>query len=193
VTYKDRNRRVIQTLQPAARIAGYFVEWKLDRIGEDVLFVEGHRDSVKQRQEVLKGTSSAEWPFSYHNHGAAIDLVPVKFRIASTLLWGSKDRYHKIATVMKRWGWRWGFDEWGYDMPHFHFTQGHDIADFVKAMKENRILLDKEEIRMIAVYEMEADIERMRSGLRFVDAKRRAALLAKIEEGEEVLSLIRSV
>lgn len=169
MTYDERNARTVATLQPAAHIAALFALWRLERIGEDILVVEGARNAQKQAEYVRKGTSMVQYPYSWHNHGCAIDIVPVKFGIASKLLWGSTRRYQKVAAIMKECGFTWGFDVWEFDKPHFHYADEYTIHDMAEHLEStgNVKQLSTDEIRHHALFWIILDIERMKNAQKF--------------------------
>jgi peptidoglycan L-alanyl-D-glutamate endopeptidase CwlK len=77
---------------------------------------------------------------SYHNYGAAIDIVLIvdkdgdgKFETAS---WDVKSDFDgdgksdwmEVVAIFKRYGWEWGGDWKFYDAPHFQKTLGYSIV-----------------------------------------------------------------
>lgn len=131
MSYHERNESTLRSADPLARVALKFLLYRWLRIGEDVLVTECFRNKEDQEREVLKGTSFTHWPYSFHNHGLAMDVVPVLFgQVAVT--YGNAKRYEQLAAEARKIdGVYWGRDLWGFDSPHFHVSQGKPITYFV--------------------------------------------------------------
>ena len=100
----------------------------LELTGVDFMVIDGLRTIEEQRINVARGVSKTMR--SRHLTGHAVDIVP----------WGDFDKdgdvdgedlfnfaaeYRKIAKAMKQAAselnvpLEWGYDKWGWDMPHF--------------------------------------------------------------------------
>lgn len=142
MTYDKRNDKAIETCDPVAQIAMRYFMYRLSRIGEDVLITEGYRDKKKQNQEYLEGDSQVYFPYSFHNHGLAIDLVPVLFG-QTKIIYKANRRYDLIAKIGNQCGFEWGYQLWGFDKPHFHYSEGRKVKYFINGGKLNPVPLKK--------------------------------------------------
>lgn len=191
MTYNARNEGVLRYLDPvAAHVFRYFL-YKLSRAGEDVLVTDGMRTRAQQSELYARGrtkpgaiVTNAQYPYSYHNHGVAIDLVPVLFG-QTTIVYNATARYERIAEIAKKVGIGWGFAEWGFDRPHFHYRQGHDLAYFIRGGRLDDSILrliregySRELLNMLRV------LERMKPGAR------RRKLLSEIEYVRELMQTL---
>jgi peptidoglycan L-alanyl-D-glutamate endopeptidase CwlK len=87
----------------------------------DFTVICGHRTKAEQTAAVLSGASKLAWPKSKHNSNPslAMDCVPYP------LDWNDDAAFTAMATEIKAAAQRldigldWGFDLWGFDMPHF--------------------------------------------------------------------------
>lgn len=157
MTYEKRNEEAISSLQGGLQHLVRFILYRLSRMGEDVLITEGFRTKEDQLKEYQEGNSEVLYPYSFHNHGAAVDVVPVRFGVPWMLEWGASSRYQNIAKVFAQWGFEWGYSLWGFDKPHFQFRQGKTINNFIKGyqitdtdlIKAIREAYDWEEKRLI--------------------------------------------
>ena len=136
--YQERNDTEIESCQEGLRPLLYWVQYKCSRDGRDFLIAEGYRGEIRQNEVYIKGASNAMWPNSFHNHGAAIDVVPVVFGMPWRLKWGSGRRFKRIAGIFKECGFEWGGDWRFVDKPHFQYTQGKTINDFVNGYSINK-------------------------------------------------------
>lgn len=136
MTYDDRNNKAIKTCDPWAQVAMRHFMYRLSRAGEDVLITEGFRNEKKQNQEYAEGDSQVKFPYSFHNHGVAIDLVPVLFG-QTKIIYKAAERYARIARIADQCGFKWGYALWGFDKPHFHYNQGNGIEYFIAGGKLN--------------------------------------------------------
>ncbi len=87
----------------------------------DFTVIEGHRTQSEQEKAFNAGTSKLHWPKSKHNSNPslAMDCVPYP------LNWDDVVAFALMAQEIKGAAERlgieidWGFDLWGWDMPHF--------------------------------------------------------------------------
>lgn len=172
MTYHVRNQKAIQTCDDVAQIAIRHFMYRLSRIGESVLITEGFRNKEKQQQEYNEGNSQVLWPYSFHNHGVAIDVVPVLFG-QTTIVYNAAARYEAIARVGAQCGFDWGFKMWGFDKPHFQYVQGKDINFFIKNGK-----LDAAKAKADAKAYYDQQEAQLRNALKFAKGSRKR----KIEE-----------
>ncbi len=143
--YKQRNDAAIATCQEGLRPLLYWMQYICARDGRDFLIICGFRGEAEQNNAYKSGNSHAKWPDSFHNHGAAIDLVPVMFGIPWKLKWYAFGRYARAASIFKQWGFEWGGDWTSFkDNPHFQYTEGKTIGDFVNGFQiRSRKYLDQ--------------------------------------------------
>ena len=87
----------------------------------DFAVICGHRGREEQEEAFRRGLSRLRWPKSRHNSNpsTAMDCVPYP------LDWEDEERFKEMAEEIKGAADRlgialdWGFDLWGWDMPHF--------------------------------------------------------------------------
>lgn len=146
MTYAAQNERVLEKMDPvtAHRVrVGLLV---LDAFDQDALLVSGLRTEDEQnalhdqgRKTPGKIVTHVRGKNSYHAWGVAFDIVPVRWgipmhskneRMQAILEWANTYRYRQIAKVLMGLDFDWGFQMWGFDMPHFQYTQGLTINDF---------------------------------------------------------------
>ncbi len=130
MTYQNRNDAEINTCDVVAQIVFRHFMYRLSRNGEDVLVTQGHRGKVDQEADFAKGVSHVHYPYSFHNHDVAIDVVPVLFG-QTKIIYKADARYELIARIAAQCNLDWGFKMWNFDKPHFQYTQGHDINFFI--------------------------------------------------------------
>lgn len=107
-----------------------FVESLKERTGLDIRVSETYRDKLRQFEMFKQGTSKVKFPYSWHNHGLAIDI----YNNVPGNLYGffEEEKNRKIIREQcKEFGLEWGFDLWGWDKPHFQFTNNKNINDVV--------------------------------------------------------------
>jgi len=136
--YQERNDLTLITCQVGLLPLLYWVQYKCSRDGRDFLVTKGYRGKDEQNKEHAEGDSKVQWPYSFHNHGAAIDIVPVMFGMPWKLRWGAGRRFQRIADIFKECGFEWGGDWRFVDKPHFQYTQGKTINDFVNGYSINK-------------------------------------------------------
>ena len=91
----------------------------------DFTVICGHRNRANQEAAVASGASKLHWPKSRHNSNPseAMDCVP------HPLDWKDEDAFTAMAAEIKTAAERlgvaldWGFDLWGWDMPHFELRK----------------------------------------------------------------------
>lgn len=121
------------------------VELAITYTTQDFRVFDGLRTEAEQRKNIIRGVSKTTK--SYHLYGLAVDLVPV---INGKMVFEVKNNqkatlalYKPIAEAIKKASKElgvdidWGFDLWGWDMPHFQITKlkGKDarlVYDFRK-------------------------------------------------------------
>ncbi|NTW22966.1 M15 family metallopeptidase [Candidatus Falkowbacteria bacterium] len=68
--------------------------------------------------------------FSFHNYGVAFDFCPVK---AGKADWNDLKSFDRIGAIGKSVGLEWGGSwKWFKDRPHFQYTDGYAIEDFLQ-------------------------------------------------------------
>ncbi len=174
MTYQDRNDAAIKTCDVVAQIAMRHFIYRLSREGESVLVTEGFRNKQDQAHDYANGTSHVLWPNSFHNHGVAIDLVPVLFG-QTVVIYNASARYELIARIAFQCGFQWGFQMWGFDKPHFQYTQGHDITYFIKG---GQLDIKKARDDAKAYYNQEA--EQISNALKFATGSRKQRFLDEL-------------
>jgi len=170
MTYDERNNRAINTCNIVAKIAMNQFMYRLSRSGESVLITEGYRGKDKQDKEYDEGNSQVIYPFSFHNHGVAIDLVPVLFG-QTRIIYNAKKRYERIAKIANQCGFDWGYNLWGFDKPHFHYTQGNGIGYFISDKE-----LDKKIICDQASAYYNSELQKIDNGIRHSKGSRKRKL-----------------
>jgi hypothetical protein len=179
--YDDRNEAAIKTCDPVAQVAMRHFLYRLRRVGEDVLITEGFRDKAGQEKDFANGTSQVHFPYSFHNHGVAIDLAPVLFG-QTAIIYNAAGRYEKIARVAAQCAFQWGFQMWGFDKPHFQYTQGHDIQHFISGAS-----LSMEVARASAKEFYEQTIDQLTQALKFASPARAKQLTDEIAYVRELM------
>lgn len=137
----DKEQRILATCHP------HIQEIVLEVVKEyPIKVLEGSRSKATQDAYFMKGTSKVKWPKSNHNTlvqhikdefypkgkllsdecSLAVDIVP------HPIDWNDTKRFHAMAVVVKRIAkekkipLEWGFDKWGWDMPHFELSSYRD-------------------------------------------------------------------
>lgn len=89
---------------------------------------------VKGRTEKGKIVTNAKGGYSFHNYGVAFDCAPVSER--GRIDWRNIELFKKVGKMGQSLGLEWG-GSWKKfpDYPHFQYTAGYEIDDFV----ENKI------------------------------------------------------
>jgi len=91
--------------------------------GVDFGVLDGVRTMKRQRALVREGKSKTF--NSYHLYGLAVDLVPF---VDGKYTWADEDAFMLISEAMNEVIERhsldiqWGFEKWGWDMPHWQMT-----------------------------------------------------------------------
>ena len=112
------------------------------------------QNNLEAQGRTLPGpiVTNAKYPYSFHNHGVAFDIVPLKDGQPD---WNDHEKFNKLGELGKSVGLEWGGDWQFADKPHFQYTQGRTIYDFVggytleiemtdsekKYLKENEAIL----------------------------------------------------
>ena len=101
----------------------------------------GMRTSEEQRQEYLKGrpwlkggthgkkVTSVLCPRSWHCHGLAIDIAPLK-RLDTVLyaVWYATTPFNELHRIAEE----LGIDHpWSQDKPHFHYSSGFTLQEII--------------------------------------------------------------
>ena len=113
-------------------ILAFAVEMAIKETKQDFTVLEGVRDMVRQREMVANGSSKTLR--SYHLNGLAVDLVAY---VNGTVTWEEK-YYREIGRAMKAIITRynlpieWGFEKWGWDIPHWQMTGYRNKYDIRK-------------------------------------------------------------
>ena len=82
-----------------------------------------YRTSEQQQQLYNKRKTWVLCPRSYHCHGCAVDVVALS-RIGPIFydaIWSGR-KYKKIARIAMELGLEWGYQLWGMDEYHFHYS-----------------------------------------------------------------------
>ncbi len=188
--YDARNAEAIKYLHPAAAHKAWQGLEDLAYVGEDALIASGFRTNEEQAIDYAKGRDApgsivtfSKPGWSFHNYGLAIDLVPVgPLGIAlskrNLLEWAAIGRYETFGRVLQPIGFGWGFQMWGFDRPHFQYTQGLTIEE-VRAGKRPDATCARQE-RIDALQER---IDRAKAALMhsYVTERRKAHLRAFVE------------
>lgn len=141
MTYEFRNVTALQLLHPAMQIKVRQLLERLREVGENVLITDARRTSEEQDELYAQGRTKpgmivthVDDSNSFHTHGLAIDIVPVgplgvPLDKRHWLEWTALHRYENIAREAQAIVLTWGYKEWGFDRPHFHYTQGLTIEE----------------------------------------------------------------
>ncbi len=92
----------------------------------DFTVVCGHRNEEDQNLAYDEGFSKLRFPNSRHNKlpSIAVDIVPY-FKEKPHLRWEDEESFHQLNELiskiarLKGIDLDWGFDLWGWDMPHY--------------------------------------------------------------------------
>lgn len=103
----------------------------------DFSVLEGIRSETEQNARKKEGTSKLNWPDSNHNvnprnpksqlfpdKSIAVDIVPYPVN------WDHLQSFIWLSQVIKRCAYKrsvemqWGYDLWGWDMPHWQLKTG---------------------------------------------------------------------
>ena len=99
---------------------------------QDFMVFDGVRTAREQEKLVARGVSKTN--NSYHLYGLAVDLVAY---VDGKPSW-DKLYYNDIAEAMKHviekhdLSIEWGYDKWGWDLPHFQMTGYRKVYDIRK-------------------------------------------------------------
>src|SRR4051794_18978420 len=111
MTYDDRNKRAIQTLDPHVQDLFRELLRRLAAVGEDVLVTDAFRTSAQQDALYAQGRTApgpvvtdARGGHSTHCYGLAADLAPVG--AFGNLSYDDK-RYETVARVATEMGFQW--------------------------------------------------------------------------------------
>lgn len=184
MTYHDRNEAEIRSLQPGLQNLVRYCMYRLGRIGEDVLIVQGFRTREEQEEAFNKGTSHVHYPYSFHNHGVALDVVPVLFG-QRRLVWNAKKRYGRIASVFVQNGFEHGYALWGWDWPHMQYRDGKTIRDFIDGYN-----IKQDSYKEYIEDAYAADKAKLERAKRFANELRKVVINAELAYIEELESLL---
>lgn len=133
--YQKRNHEALKGLDPVCRNVVSDLLKLLEVAGEDVLIYSAYRTAEEQDElfaEVPKVTHVND-SNSYHVHGLAVDIVPVD--IFGNPKWNTHIKFETIARYATELGMEWGYQMWGWDRPHFQYTQGLSIEDLKRGKR----------------------------------------------------------
>lgn len=134
------NSRKLSDLHPyVAGLAQKFIA-ACKQEGIEILVTSTYRDGEMQNALYAKGRSApgrkvtnARAGFSYHNWRVAFDVVPM---VHGKPDWNDMDLWHKIGAIGKSVGLEWAGDWKRFkEMPHFQYTGGLSLADFMHGHK----------------------------------------------------------
>lgn len=128
--------RKIEDLHPKVQVlCRQFIE-KCKEADINVIITSTYRDAAKQaalyaigRTIPGKKVTYARAGFSFHNWKVAFDFCPVDEK--GKCLWDETLLFIKCGRIGKSLGLEWGGDFKRPDMPHFQYTNGLTIADFL--------------------------------------------------------------
>lgn len=127
--YKARNDEQIATLDPVFQVAANAAIQDAEAEGLEILITEGYRSRERSDELFLDPEVFAvAGGWSMHNFRVAFDCVPV--RSDGSVNYVDTDTYRRFAKICKKHGMEWGGDWKARDLPHFEYTQGHDIYYF---------------------------------------------------------------
>lgn len=96
----------------------------------DTLRSKQEQNSLYAQGRTTSGNivTNASYPWSFHNHGVAFDIVPLK---GGQPDWTDHALFDLLGVLGKSIGLEWGGDWQFVDKPHFQYTQNRTIYDFV--------------------------------------------------------------
>lgn len=128
--------RNIDDLHPlVAQKARAFLD-EAKRQGVELLITSTYRDKAAQDALYAKGrtapgniVTNAQYPYSYHNHRVAFDVVPM---VDGQAVWNDHNLWNRVGLIGKTLGLTWGGD-WAMfpDKPHFQYTADLSLDDFI--------------------------------------------------------------
>lgn len=137
--YASRNTAIIRDLCPAAQERCDLLIQRLEAAGIDVLFTSGLRSIQEQNALYAKGRTKKGNIVTYvkgedseHVYGVAIDLVPIDQD--GNERYDDFDAYKRVNTIAGQLGFVWGYERWGFDMPHFSYLGGLRLLDLKRGL-----------------------------------------------------------
>jgi hypothetical protein len=119
-----------------------FLEFIL-RLAEEGVYVRitsGMRTKEEQKDLYRKGATWVLCPYSWHCHGLAVDIVPMK-RVGPLWykpLFRRNDVYERIIKIALKLGIASGYVEWGVDRGHFHYRGSKTIYQVARRNYPNK-------------------------------------------------------
>lgn len=116
-------RRSMTELQGVHPILGFAVMEAIKITEQDFMVLDGVRTEAEQRKLVARGVSKTN--NSFHLYGLAVDLVAY---VKGKPSW-EHEYYEAINQAMKSvikkhdLPIQWGYDKWGWDLPHWQITK----------------------------------------------------------------------
>ena len=125
----NRSMRELVGVHP---VLAFAVTEAIKHTTQDFMVLDGLRTVREQEKNVARGVSKTM--DSYHLYGLAVDLVAY---VDGEPSW-DKEHYAPIANAMKYviekydLPIEWGYDMWGWDLPHWQMTGYKNKYDFRK-------------------------------------------------------------
>ena len=124
--YDKRNCEAVMYLESIVAKKVLALLDRLEQLGIEVLITDGKRTADEQDALFKKGGVTHVYDSnSYHVWGMAVDIAPIG--IFGRLAYGDTKAYEAIAREARILGFAWGYTLWGFDKPHFQYTQGLTI------------------------------------------------------------------
>lgn len=203
--YDEQNAEAISHLHPAAQHMAWMAIDELEFVGEDCLISDTTRTVEEQENLWRQGrtrpgkiVTDARGGQSFHNYGLAFDVVPVgplgvAMNKKNKLEWAAIGRYDTYGRILQGIGLSWGFQMWGFDRPHFQYTEiqyidkltgewrtrnltlkevqaGHRPDEKIARMRRREVLADRLAIARRAVTKPFISPMRRRRLERYIDA-----------------------
>lgn len=97
-----------------------------DQREQNALYAKGRTAVSRGRGESI--VTNVRYPYSFHNHRVAFDIVPI---VNDQPVWNNEDMWIRLGAIGRNIGFSWGGDWKMVDKPHFQYTQGLTIHDFI--------------------------------------------------------------
>lgn len=127
----------LDLLKPKVRLLAERLLYECKKAGIDIVITQTLRTNAEQNRLHALGrtkpgqiVTNAKGGWSLHNYGVAFDFCPVK---KGKAVWNDAKLFEAVGRLGMRLGLEWG-GSWKEfpDRPHFQFTAGYPVEDFLK-------------------------------------------------------------
>lgn len=175
--------RTISSLRPQLQALLSRLKALALKEGIDFLVTDTNRSKDEQMALYAKGRSkpgkivtNTPYPQSFHNHGVAFDVVPLKNGQPN---YSDTNAYKRLGALGKSIGLEWGGDWKGFvDKPHFQLTEGKTWKDFANGYQLKTKIMNTEEIQK-AENNLKTDMDLAFKALEKANMSRAALALLK--------------